>query len=176
MKKNGRESGYSIIELLIVVAIIGVLMLVTVPNFMAMRKSSIVKGGMRQFTNDLRAARQRAVTQSSLVRVAFKSGSRLYYLFESTDEGASWDLIVDTHNPRYLPENVYLENSTGTSEFTDTIDDGGFGDLPDIVFERTGVARAPGGVGKVLLKTAFTEIAKPTYTISVRTTGMVSTE
>lgn len=175
MKKNGRERGYSIIELLIVVSIIGILMLVTVPNFMAMRKSSIVKGGMRQFTNDLRAARQRAVTASSLVRVAFKSGSRMYYLLESTNEGTSWSLI-GSQNPRYLPENVWLENSTGTSEFTDSIDDGGFGDLPDIVFERTGVARAPGGLGKVLLKTTYTEIPKPTYTISVRTTGMVSTE
>ena len=175
MEKNSTERGYSIIELLIVVALIGVMMLVTVPNFMAMRRSSIVKGGLRQFTNDLRAARQRAVTASSLVRVSFSPGNRFYYLLESTNEGTSWSLL-GSENPRYLPENVFLENSTGASEFTDVIDDQGLGELPDIVFERTGVARAPGGHGKVLLKTTYTEIPKPSYTISVRTTGMVSTE
>jgi prepilin-type N-terminal cleavage/methylation domain-containing protein len=175
MKNNRAQGGYSLMEMLVVVAIIGILMLVTVPNFMVMRKSSVVKGGMRQFTNDLRAARQRAVTASSLVRVSFDDGKRFYYLFESTNEGTSWSPLGSL-NPRYLPEEVYLENSTGASEFPDSIDDGGLGDLADIVFERTGVARAPGGIGKVLLKTTFTDIPKPSYTISVRTTGMVSTE
>ena len=53
--KNQR--GYSLMEMLVVVAIIGVLMLVTIPNFINMRKSTIVKGGLRQFTNDLRASK-----------------------------------------------------------------------------------------------------------------------
>ncbi len=174
-RTTGRaERGYSLMEMLVVVAIIGVLMLVTIPNFMAMRKSSLVKGSMRQFTNDLRAARQRAVTRSSLVRVSFDSGKRRYYIFESTNNGTSWEAVGA--NPRYLAENVYLENSTGTSEFPDAINDGGLGKLPDVIFERNGVARAPNGLGKVLVKTNFTDIAKQTYTISVRTTGMVSTE
>ncbi|HEX6100279.1 MAG TPA: GspH/FimT family pseudopilin [Thermoanaerobaculia bacterium] len=170
-----RERGYSLMEMLVVVAIIGVLMLVTVPNFITMRKSSIVKGGLRQFTSDLRAARQRAVTSSTLVRVAFANGTRRYYVFESTDEGANWDLIGD-QNPRYLPEDVYLENGTGTAEFPDNETDNGLGTFPDITFERTGVARAPNGLGKVLLKTNFIDIPKPLYTISVRTTGMIATE
>lgn len=177
MKKNRQsrfQRGYSMMEMLVVVGIIGILTLVTVPNFIAMRKSSIVKGSLRQFTSDLRAARQRAVTASSIVRVSFVEGQRIYYLHESTNEGTSWAPLGT--NPKYLQENVYFENSSGASEFPDSIDDGGLGDLPDIVFERTGVSRAPGGLGKVLIKTTYTDIAKPTYTISVRTTGMVSTE
>lgn len=169
------ERGYSMMEMLVVVAIIGILMLVTIPNFINMRKSSIVKGGMRQFTSDVRAARQRAVTGSSLVRVAFLPGNRLYYVLESTNDGTNWSLIGN-QNPRYLPENVFLENSTGSSEFPDSVNDGGLGTLPDIVFERTGVARVPNGLGKVKLKTTFTDIPKPEYTISIRTTGMVTTE
>lgn len=176
MKENLQrpfERGYSIMEMLVVVAIIGILTLVTVPNFIAMRKSSSFKGSLRQFTNDLRAARQRAVTASSLVRVSFVDGQRTYYLYESTNEGTNWSPVGT--NPKYLQENVYFENSSGASEFPDSIDDGSLGDLPDIVFERTGVARAPAGLGKVLIKTND-DIAKPSYTISVRTTGMVSTE
>lgn len=171
--KNQR--GYSLMEMLVVVAIIGVLMLVTIPNFINMRKSSIVKGGMRQFTNDLRAARQRAVTASSLVRIAYAPGTRMYYVLESTNDGTSWSLY-GSQNPRYLPESMSLEDSSGGAQFTNTVNDGGLGTLPDIVFERTGVARVPNGLGKVLLKTTYTDIPKPDYTISVRTTGMVTTQ
>jgi prepilin-type N-terminal cleavage/methylation domain-containing protein len=170
-----KERGYSLMEMLVVVAIIGVLMLVTVPNFINMRKSSIVKGALRQFTSDLRAARQQAVTSSQLMRVAFASGTRRYYIFVSTDEGASWDLFGE-QNPRYLPENVTIENGTGTAEFPDSANDKGLGTFPDIIFERTGVARVPNGLGKVLLKTSYIDIPKPQYTISVRTTGMITTE
>jgi prepilin-type N-terminal cleavage/methylation domain-containing protein len=174
MNKHRNERGYSLMEMLVVVAIIGVLMLVTIPNFITMRKSSIVKGSLRQFTGDLRAARQRAVTRSSLVRVAFVPGKRQYYIEESTNEGVQWN-PVGIH-PRYLQDNVYIENSSGASAFTDTVDDGTLGDLPDIVFERTGVAQVPNGLGKVLVKTTWTEVPKPTYTISIRTTGSVQTQ
>lgn len=174
MKRTYAQRGYSVVEMLVVVAIIGILMLVTVPNFMAMRRSSIVKGSLRQFTNDLRAARQRAVTASSLVRVAYTNNGRTYYILESTDNGTKWDQVGT--NPKYLQENVYFESASGASAFTNTVDDKELGTLPDIVFERNGVARAPNGMGEVLIKTTYTEIAKPTYTVSVRTTGMVSTQ
>lgn len=174
MKRTCAQRGYSILEMLVVVAIIGVLMLVTVPNFMAMRRSSIVKGSLRQFTSDLRAARQRAVAASSLVRVSYVHNGRMYYVFESTNDGTDWNPVGN--NPRSLQENVYFESASGSSAFTNTVDDEGLGALPDIVFERTGVARVPNGRGEVLVKTNWTEIAKPAYTISVRTTGMVSTQ
>ena len=178
MKNHRTEGGYSLMEMLVVLAIIGVLTMVTVPNFINMRKSAIVKGALRQFTNDLRAARQRAVTKSSLVRIVFIAGSRQYYVAESLNNGTTWSGVGN--NPRYLAANVFIENGTGASKFTDTVEDTvdgkDLGDLPDIVFERTGVARAPGGNGQVLVKTTYTQIPKPSYTISVRTTGMISTQ
>ena len=169
--KNQR--GYSLMEMLVVVAIIGVLMLVTIPNFINMRKSTIVKGGLRQFTNDLRVARQRAVTASSRVKISYKTGQRFYYVYEH--DGTKWNLY-GSQNPRYLPESVYLEDGAGASKFTDTESDPGSSGLADIVFERNGVAVAPAGLGTVLLKSGYTDIPKPSYTISVRTTGMISTQ
>jgi prepilin-type N-terminal cleavage/methylation domain-containing protein len=176
MKNYRSQRGYSLMEMLVVVAIIGILMLVTIPNFITMRKSTIVKGSMRQFTNDLRAARQRAVTQSSFVRVMFVNKGRQYYIVESLDNGTTWNYVGS--NPRWLADSVYAENSAGPSQFTDSIDDiiasKDLGDLPDIIFQRTGTARVPNGIGQVLIKTTWTEVPKPLYTISIRTTGMVS--
>jgi len=173
---RSRERGYSLAEMLTVVAIIGILALVAVPNFMSMYRSGKLKTSMRQFTNHLRAARQRAVTQSNFVRVSFVDNGRMYYLFESEDQGATWDLIVgDGTNPRYIDETVHFE-TTGANKFTDSVDDGGFGDLPDIVFDRTGVARVPTGRGEIILKSQFdaADIFRADYTITVRSSGSVS--
>ncbi len=179
MKNYRSQRGYSLMEMLVVVAIIGILMLITIPNFITMRRSVIVKGSLRQFTNDLRAARQRAVSRSSLVRVMWVEKGRQYYLAESTDNGTTWTYF-GTPGPRWLADSVSIENGPAGSEFTDSIDDvvdgKDLGDLPDIIFLRQGTARLPNGTGQVLVRSTWTDIPKPLYTITVRTTGMVSTQ
>jgi prepilin-type N-terminal cleavage/methylation domain-containing protein len=164
MKTHRSQRGYSLMEMLVVVAIIGILMLITIPNFMTMRRSTIVKGSMRQFTQDLRAARQRAVSRSSSTRVTWIEGSRQYSMEESTDNGASWQAVG--LNPRWLSESISIKNGSGAAKFPSET----------VVFTRTGTARVPGGVGQIILDSSWTDIPKPTYTISIRTTGMVSTQ
>jgi prepilin-type N-terminal cleavage/methylation domain-containing protein len=164
MRIHRNQRGYSLMEMLVVVAIIGVLMLITIPNFMTMRKSTIVKGSMRQFTQDLRAARQRAVSRSSFTRVTWVEGTRQYSMEESTDNGTTWNAVGQ--NPRYLSESVSINNGTGAAKFPGEV----------VVFTRTGTARVPGGVGEVILNTTWLDIPKTSYTISIRTTGMVSSK
>jgi prepilin-type N-terminal cleavage/methylation domain-containing protein len=168
------ERGYSLAEMLTVVAIIGALSLFIVPNFISMYRQSKLKTSIRQFANDLRAARQHAVTKSSTVRVAYDDSSRRYYIFESDDEGATWQPLGT--NPKYLDETAYFENDPGADKFTDTIDEGALGDLEDIIFERTGIARVPTGRGIVWLKSQHTDIALPRFKITVGSAGTVGVE
>jgi prepilin-type N-terminal cleavage/methylation domain-containing protein len=174
IRRSAGQRGYSLTELLVVVAIIGVLSLVTIPGFINMYRARKLRTSLTKVANDLRGARQAAVSHSSTVRMAYAENGRAYYLYESTDEGATWNALGA--NPRMVEDTVYFANEGSANAFTDTVDGGEPGNLPDIVFLRNGVAQAPGGQGKFLLKSNYTDIGKNTFTLSVRTTGMVMSE
>jgi prepilin-type N-terminal cleavage/methylation domain-containing protein len=64
-------AGYSLPELLVVVAIIGMIVLVVVPNFTQFTRSNLMRSALRQFNSDIRAVRQRAVTQYVTTKISF---------------------------------------------------------------------------------------------------------
>ena len=78
------QAGYSLAEMLTVVAIVGVLALVTVPSFMNYYNSNKVKASMRSFTSDLRTARTLAITRGHAVKFTYKTGTteRNYNYYE----------------------------------------------------------------------------------------------
>lgn len=173
IRRSAGQRGYSLSELLVVVAIIGVLSLITIPGFMNMYRARKLRTSMTMLTNELRGAQRRAVTNASLVRIAYAENGRAYYVFESANAGTSWTQVGVT---RMVEDSVYFANEGSANAFTDTVDDGALGDLPDIVFAQNGVARVPAGHGKLLLKSNFKNIGQNTFTISVRMTGMVKAE
>ena len=87
------DAGFSIAELLTVVAIIGIIALVVVPNFGQYMRSAKLKGAMRQLTFDIRSARQRAVSRNDYARVrfTFSPTASSYVVEESTDGKALSD-------------------------------------------------------------------------------------
>ncbi len=167
------EAGYSLAEMLTVVAIIGILSLFVVPNFISMYRQNKLKTSVRQFTGHLRAAKQHAVTKSVLVRVAFDDNSRRYYMFESSDEGATWNPLGT--NPKYVDETAYFVNDAANG-FGDTVDEGALGDLQDIIFERTGTARVPTGRGIVVVKSLHSDLTFSKFTVTVGSAGTVKVE
>lgn len=70
--RNRRESGYSLPEMLTVVAIIGTLALVSVPAFITFRNANKMKGSMRNFATDLRSMRQRSISQGVQMAVSYE--------------------------------------------------------------------------------------------------------
>jgi len=93
---NRKSGGYTLIELLTVMAIIGILSLITVPSFISFQRAGKMKSSLRNFTMDLRGMRQRAITQNIYTKVIIApsatetTASRSYTFWQSTDNGVTW--------------------------------------------------------------------------------------
>ncbi|PYQ47420.1 MAG: hypothetical protein DMF59_18915, partial [Acidobacteria bacterium] len=92
--------GYSLTELLVVVALIGILSLISVPAFINFKNQNTFRSNLRNFANDLRAARQYAITQTVDVRVELDPApgnqltSNQYRFFWSNDRGTTWNPLT----------------------------------------------------------------------------------
>jgi type II secretion system protein H len=175
---SSRQAGVSLIEMLVVLAIIGVISLVSVPAFMSFYQSSKVKSSMRQFTNDVRAARQRAVTRARPVKLSFETGAtaRTYRIADGTVGATPTWTVVGT--PRRMADTVYIHSTTFKD--MDTPADG----FVDIIFRPNGTiastdffTETEGGkqVTKVSLRTD-TNVPYNEYKIYFERTGRMTVQ
>lgn len=189
--RNPRESGYSLAEMLTVVAIIGTLALVTIPAFMTYMQSNKMKSALRQFTGDLRAARQRSISQGQQLVLTFSTGAtaRTYEIFQGNApmNSTSWSrgtLPANLQAARNLEDVVYFPTASSTTPqtFTDEVD---CSSVPcsttpatdnklDVIFFPDGRVQLPAGlrVGAITLKTDM-RIPTPQYAVTVSPTGRV---
>lgn len=134
--KKADQAGYSLAELLVVVAIIGIISLVTVPNFIGLMKASKMKSSLRALSSDIRTARQRAISQYKKVKITFATGAagtRTYGMYDYGGLDASGNTIwTQVGTDKKLEENVYFYDST----FTDK--DVPADSKPDLIFTTTG--------------------------------------
>ncbi|HEY0142152.1 MAG TPA: prepilin-type N-terminal cleavage/methylation domain-containing protein [Thermoanaerobaculia bacterium] len=134
------QHGYSLVELLTVVAIIGILSLVTVPNFISLYQSSRVKGVARTFTSDVRNVRQLAIAGNQRTRVAFDATGKTFTTFREvrdfTTNTTSW-VAIKTGS---LGEVVNFNNTV----FIDRADATGDNGRPDIIFLPNGTIDTTG--------------------------------
>lgn len=163
-----RQSGFSLVEMLVVIAIIGIVSLVTVPNFIALRRSSMMKNSMRNFMADIRGSRQRGVTRNEQTKLVFTNGSsttgRQYTLWEYNRTAAAWQQVG---GPKQFEQFCYISTETDIP----TPDSG---TTYEIGFRPDGTAILPAGIfkGKVLMKTDA-NIPSNKYTVCVYYTGTI---
>lgn len=184
--RDRREAGYSLSEVLVVVAIIGILSLITVPAFMNFQRSAVFKSAMRTVATDLRGARTNAIKTSTDIRVEFTTGSnsaaaRTYRTYSSTD-GTTWTALNTRRAFTAAIDDGIGETSKTLSgpvwfstalKVPDIGSDGKF----DIVFHPNGTADIASGApaGALLLTTNATKIFTNRYYITVTASGQVKT-
>jgi prepilin-type N-terminal cleavage/methylation domain-containing protein len=75
-----RNAGYTLIELLIAVAIMGLLFGIGLPRLSRLRAPYAMAGATRQIAADIVAARQRAISRNTSYRVNFNAAAKTYQL------------------------------------------------------------------------------------------------
>lgn len=176
-KRSSR--GFSLIEMLVVVAIIGVLSLISVPAFMNFRRSADFKSGMRNFTTDLRNARATAISNSFDVRCELQTGGiglKQYRFFSSRDNGATWQALQlpGTHgatvgspgNIKQFAFSVWAQSTTGLPDI-------GSNGQSDIIYHPNGAMTLATGntTATVVLATDWKRIAFDRYTVTLSPAG-----
>jgi len=84
-----RHQGFTLTELLVIVAILGTLITIAIPTFGLLSDSSHVKGAAQAIATDLQLAKMRAISQSKKMRLLFIDGTSYKFQYYDT-AGSVW--------------------------------------------------------------------------------------
>ena len=149
MKKSS-VGGFTIIEIMIVIAIIGIMAGIAAPNFMDYLKSQRLSGATIQVYGDLMNARQQAVTENKKIIVEF----------------------VNDHQYRFVRDNDASENIT-TGDETGNLRDI-HPDYADVTFSTSfNPVFRPNGTGKNPVITMTSTSTGKTKCVTISTAGRI---
>lgn len=87
-----RQGGYTLIEAMLVLAVLGVLLVMAIPNFMNMMEKRRVLAAAEAIYSDLRWARSESIKRNIEVRIRFNEGSNWSYTINADPTGANTPL------------------------------------------------------------------------------------
>jgi prepilin-type N-terminal cleavage/methylation domain-containing protein len=173
--RSSRSAGFSIIELLVVVAIIGTLSLIGVPAFMNFQRQNQIRAAMRMVATDLRSARTIAAREQMDVRVTFtpsaidSDAARTYNFHSSRNGGTTWTAMNIRATPfKRIERPVWIESANGLTTA---------GGAVSVIFHADGTAElenAATNEGRLVLFVPNSdELRSNRYNVRIRRSGIV---
>jgi prepilin-type N-terminal cleavage/methylation domain-containing protein len=177
------QAGFSLVEMLAVVAIIGILALVTIPSFVKYFQSNKMKTAMRNFTSDVRTMRELAITQGVETKITFTPAAtntpsaRAYDFWQgnSNFNTTTWTQLTQPDITKRALIKGYTRHTEDIAYFPtagQTFDSSG--GVYSVVFYPDGRVGMPAGAttASIILKTDM-KVPQPQYSIDVSPSGRV---
>ena len=165
-----RARGFTVIELLIVVALVGVLTALAVPSFVGMIQRNRVSAEVNSFAGDLQFARSEAIKQGLPVSVCASSNGKTCLGANTWHSG--WIVFVD------LNGSGTVDNTNDTVSRIRPAWSGGdtfvaAPSMTSVTYSRDGFANLPVGTGTAVLMTLHTAPvnANATRCVSINRVG-----
>jgi len=152
-----RNKGFTIIELMIVMAIFGVLAGIMTPSFLAWRDRSRVKGDASELRAVFESAKLRAIKHNTNVVVTFPDTTS-YQAFVDTNDNGARDAGEDIIANRTLSPGVTITDNTFVGQ--------------DMAFNSRGMANGPNSTGTITMTSSGGE----RYSVVVSSFGRVRME
>ncbi|OGP56725.1 MAG: hypothetical protein A2V65_07870 [Deltaproteobacteria bacterium RBG_13_49_15] len=88
-----KETGFTAVELVVVIAVIGILAAVSIPGFISWRSNAKLRGTTNNLKADLEMAKLKAIRENDFVAILFAAGGNGYTVF--IDNGAGGGIAGD---------------------------------------------------------------------------------
>lgn len=115
MKKGG-ECGFSLMELMVVIAIIAITSAIAIPNMISWREGSKLQGVANNFMADLQMAKLRAIREAGRVAVVITASGYSVFVDNGPNLGEAnnytWDATEQRLRNVTLPAGVTIVNNT----------------------------------------------------------------
>ncbi|HOO41083.1 MAG TPA: prepilin-type N-terminal cleavage/methylation domain-containing protein [Syntrophales bacterium] len=112
MRIIGKRRGFSLVELMIVIALIGILSSIAIPSWNRYRQNADLKTAARGIAGDVFNMKQRAVSEQTRYRIIFDLANHRYQLIK----GSTGNDVIQTRDLSEYGPGITLTKTTFTND------------------------------------------------------------